>query len=628
MIKNYKHIILIIFFLALVIPVNRVQSVSNSDLIIHLIEAFESDDQNSFEVKIHLSVLDNNKKPVTDLQIEDFIVKENSKDVELLSANSSKDVPINMIILLDITGSMSGRIRTAREAINSFIDSLGKDSQVAIYTFGLNLDQIVGLSSDLDKVTQTFNNANIIASNESACIFDAAYEVAEIAETLPQGRRAVVLLTDSQNTSTIESGCSFYTLDDVITKANQSEIQIPFYPLGVGANVDETGLQRLAARTGGIHHSSIDNQGLQSILNQIHETLSSEYILSYTSQAAPGIHSISIGYDDLLSSKSFSLPALPPLIEFQFPQDGQEIKPEIQRIILNIMERGIPFKNITFMVDDLAIGIGGNRGVQPYSYEIDFSQFAGREISLSSLLFDENGKTLSTKTISLNVLAIGEEFSTTVVPGPEEIIEIENNNNNVENFPIELILAVSGGFLLIVIIYFVLKKNRKKKKKNDFNDSGLDATIDGIVLPGNEFGRLTVLSSDDPGMIGKEYLLSKSEFSIGRSIENDLSLPKDSAVSRHHVTILLSGSNIILREELKSLPDGTKTPPTYGTYVNDRKISGDVMMKNGDEISLGRRTKLRFMMNLPATQVNAGSEGMTFDGFEIPNQESDDTLDG
>ena len=194
MIKNYKHIILIIFFLALVIPVNRVQSDSNSDLIIHLIETSENDDQSSFEVKIHLSVLDNNKKPITDLQVEDFIIKENSKDVELLSVNSSKDVPINMIILLDITGSMSGRIRTAREAINSFIDSLGKDSQVAIYTFGLNLDQIVGLSSDLDKVTQTFNNANIIATNESACIFDAAYEVAEIAETLPQGRRAVVLL--------------------------------------------------------------------------------------------------------------------------------------------------------------------------------------------------------------------------------------------------------------------------------------------------------------------------------------------------------------------------------------------------------------------------------------------------
>ena len=625
MIKNYKHIILIIFFLALVIPVNRVQSVSNSDLIIHLIEVNENDDQNSFEIKIHLSVLDNNKKPVTDLQVEDFVVKENSKDVELLSANSSKDVPINMIILLDITGSMSGRIRTAREAINSFIDSLGKDSQVAIYTFGVNLNQVAGLSSDLDKVTQTFNNANITATNESACIFDAAYEVAEIAETLPQGRRAVVLLTDSQNTSTIESGCSFYTLDDVITKANQSEIQIPFYPLGVGANVDETGLQRLAARTGGIYHSSIDNQGLQSILNQIHETLSSEYILSYTSQAAPGIHSISVGYDDLLSSKSFSLPALPPLIEFQFPQDGQEIKPEIQRIILNIMERGIPFKNITFMVDDLAIGVGGNRGVQPNSYEIDFSQFAGKEISLSSLLFDENGKTLSTKSISLNVLSIGEEFSTTVVPEPEEIIEIENNNN-VENFPIELILAVSGGILLIVIIYFVLKKISKKKKRNDFNASGLDATIDGIVIPGNEFGRLTVLSSDDPGMIGKEFLLSKSEFSIGRSIENDLSLPKDTAVSRHHVTFLLSGSNSILREELKSLPDGTKTPPTYGTYVNDRKISGEMMVKNGDEISLGRRTKLRFMMNLPTTQANPGSDGMTFDGFEIPNQESDDTL--
>lgn len=620
-----RYLIIITFFiLVIIIPGDYVFSDSNSELIIHLVEAFPNEEDNSYEVKIHLSVVDDNKKPIKGLQKEDFKVKENSKDVEIQTLDDSDDEPINMIILMDITGSMSGRIRSAKESINSFVNSLGKDSQVAIYTFGKNLQQVVGLSSDLDKVVQTFDKANILAINESACIFDAAYKVAEIADTLPQGRRVVVLLTDSQNTSTIESGCSFYTLDDVIAKATQSEIQIPFYPIGVGANVDESGLQRLAARTGGIYHSSIDNIGLLNLLSQINETLSSEYIISYKSQLPPGKYSLSIGYGDLINSKSFNLPSLPPLVEFQFPQAGQEIHPEIQNVIINIVERGIPFANLSLMINER--GVGAIEASQsPYQFDIDFSEYESQEVSLSIILFDVEGRTLTSVQIPIKVLNPDGELEEK--GGPSSGNPIFSENSEKETFNLGLI-AILAAVLLSSFILIIILKKRKPEQYIEKNVNLGDATLDGFEIPSTDIVRITVLNSDELEMIGKEFLITKPEFKIGRNVDNDLSLPKDSAVSRYHVSILINDKTVKLQQKMKSLPDGTKSSPTYGTYINDRKVTDEVVLNNGDEISLGKRTKLRVSFNFRSASNNSFEEGMTFDGYQLPDLNDDSTLDG
>lgn len=603
---------------------------ANSELIIHLVESVQNEDQNSFNVKVHVSVLDENKKPVSDLQIDDFIVKEDSKDVILNGVENSKDLPINMIILLDISGTMSGRIRSAREAISGFINALGDGNQVAIYTFGKQMQQIVGLTSDLDKAQQLFENSNILAVDESACIFNAAYNVAELAETLPQGRRVVVLLTDSHNTTTSESDCSFHTMDDVIDIASQGEINTPFYPIGVGANVDEDGLQRLALRTGGIYYASLDNQGLPGLLNQIYETLSSEYVLSYTSTSAPGTHTISVNYQDLLGTKSFILPVLPPVVSFAYPTEGQYIKPEVQKITLSIMERGLPFENLSFKLNDLAIGVGGGSGEVPYEYPIDFSQYAGQEVVLTCILFDAQGKPVTTKNVLLNVMEKGQEAPVKVSSEENEATSVPQMDDSYSGLGSKNLLLYGGGLVLLIIILIaavlIIKKKRNKKLVDDPNFEGSDATIDGFSLAGMSSATITILSSDDKNLNGKEYPLVKQDFTIGRSVENDLALPKDSAVSRTHVTLTFKGNGFYLHEELKALPDGTKKPPTYGTYLNDRKISGEVLLHNGDEISLGRRTKLRFESSIDSSSVGSiGSEGLTFDGFEIPDDQTDES---
>lgn len=142
--------------------------------------------------------------------------------------------------------------------------------------------------------------------------------------------------------------------------------------------------------------------------------------------------------------------------------------------------------------------------------------------------------------------------------------------------------------------------------------------MDGFALPGEEFGHLTILSSDDPSLVGKEFTLTQSPTRVGRSVNNDIPLPKDSAVSRNHIEIVKENGQILLREVMRTLSDGTQKGPTYGTYVNDRKITGQVSLHSGDEISLGRRTKLRFE-GPPGKQPVSGSEDVTYDGIQPPD---------
>jgi hypothetical protein len=189
-----------------------------------------------------------------------------------------------------------------------------------------------------------------------------------------------------------------------------------------------------------------------------------------------------------------------------------------------------------------------------------------------------------------------------------------------------LVLLVGLGLL----IFFLSKRKKTVSEEGESKESLFeDATLDGFALPDLAMGRLTILSSDDPLMVGKEFQLSKSPILIGRSVNNDIALPKDSAVSRKHIQIVDRNGEVVLSEVMKTLSDGTKQPPTYGTYVNDRKVTDEVVLHNGDEISLGRRTKLRFEGS--STPLgDEGSEDVTMDQIELPdiNSIDDATRDG
>lgn len=77
--------------------------------------------------------------------------------------------------------------------------------------------------------------------------------------------------------------------------------------------------------------------------------------------------------------------------------------------------------------------------------------------------------------------------------------------------------------------------------------------------------------------LGRKYNIEGSEMTMGRSTANDICVPQD-AVSRHHATIVRDEQGVRLRDNRS----------TNGTYVNDQRIGGDVWLKEGDQVRVGR----------------------------------------
>jgi len=87
--------------------------------------------------------------------------------------------------------------------------------------------------------------------------------------------------------------------------------------------------------------------------------------------------------------------------------------------------------------------------------------------------------------------------------------------------------------------------------------------------------RLVITSQEG---IRRDYPLEGNRVTIGRSVDNDLSYPNDTGLSRRHLLIEKSGTGWFA-EDLRS---------KNGTLINDNQITGRVPFGSGDTIRLSR----------------------------------------
>jgi diguanylate cyclase (GGDEF)-like protein len=91
---------------------------------------------------------------------------------------------------------------------------------------------------------------------------------------------------------------------------------------------------------------------------------------------------------------------------------------------------------------------------------------------------------------------------------------------------------------------------------------------------------LTILTG---GAAGQFFKCGKATVVIGRSPQADLKL-EDDGISRHHARIRSETGRAWIQD----------MSSRNGTYVNGERIDGDVELKDGDKVQVGRGTVLRF----------------------------------
>ena len=101
---------------------------------------------------------------------------------------------------------------------------------------------------------------------------------------------------------------------------------------------------------------------------------------------------------------------------------------------------------------------------------------------------------------------------------------------------------------------------------------------------------ITVMSGVDDG---KMFELDKDNAVLGRHPDDDVLLPYDTRVSRHHARITSEGGSHFI-EDIGPAGKGS----TNGTYINNSRITDKVAITSGEIIQIGSVT-VKFELKSP-----------------------------
>ena len=143
------------------------------------------------------------KDLIKDLGKDDFVVTDEGQPQSIVSFSHGEE-PLNLILLLDISGSMQGYIEEISKTARAALGHLRAGDRVAIMVFAKKSEVHQDFSDNLAETARQIGNAVHdhdvgVTTQINSAVVDAARYMQEHAD--PTGRHAILILTDNLSTS-------------------------------------------------------------------------------------------------------------------------------------------------------------------------------------------------------------------------------------------------------------------------------------------------------------------------------------------------------------------------------------------------------------------------------------------
>lgn len=267
------------------------------------------------EVLLNVTVTDPYGRQATDLAKNEFIVAEDGQRQDIASFIVSS-VPVNVVLMLDASGSVVSEIGSLRDAAMQFVNQLGPEDKISVVEFHTDIELIQDWTSKADDVRHAlswrFKPGMVMTKNGSyapgsTSLYDALYTTADDLLSKVEGRKAVILLTDGDDTSSkvtydqalaavIKSGAMVYVVSKARAfinelKANYGGKLGRVFGTANAAGVYISRFERaeqlmtnLANRTGGQIFSPLKDEEMKDVYAKVARELKNQYILTYVSK--------------------------------------------------------------------------------------------------------------------------------------------------------------------------------------------------------------------------------------------------------------------------------------------------------------------------------------------------------
>lgn len=181
-------------------------------------------------INVTATVTDRSGRFYSNLTKEDFIVYEDNKPVEITHFNAER-TPVSLGFVVDTSGSMVGeKWQAAVDSIDRFFRMMDNEfDEFFLYRFSANADLVADWTSDRDRLATSLRR---IHPNGGTAMYDAAAEAVPMAHGGQNRKKAVVIISDGNDTS------SRVGVSEVKQVVRETEVLV--YAVGIDGNAQPT----------------------------------------------------------------------------------------------------------------------------------------------------------------------------------------------------------------------------------------------------------------------------------------------------------------------------------------------------------------------------------------------------
>ena len=246
------------------------------------------------------SVTDRNGRAIGGMRESDFTVWENGVERRVTNVSPANE-PFNLVLLLDVSGSVEERMDFIRKAARDFLRTTSPQDRISIISFRDDIQVISDFSTDRQMLSKKLDE---IDAGGGTALYDAlGYVLSEPLKRLRGERTAIVVMSDGDDNKSflpfpailealLESGALVYPLyvpSGLIPESSVPKPEITIDPLRtryltLTTRADEEG-RKLAAASGGIYYPIRRLEDLQKAYDDVVAQLRSAYTITYASNS-------------------------------------------------------------------------------------------------------------------------------------------------------------------------------------------------------------------------------------------------------------------------------------------------------------------------------------------------------
>ena len=174
-------------------------------------------------INVTATVTDRSGRFYSRLRKEDFLVYEDNKPVEVTHFSADR-TPVSLGIVVDTSGSMAGeKWSSAVNSIDRFFRLMNDEfDEFFLYRFSASPDLVADWTGDRDRLAMSLGR---IHPNGGTAMYDAAAEAVPMAQSGQNRKKAVVIISDGNDTSSRSS------VSDVKRIVRETEVLV--YAVGI-----------------------------------------------------------------------------------------------------------------------------------------------------------------------------------------------------------------------------------------------------------------------------------------------------------------------------------------------------------------------------------------------------------